>query len=227
MTKFFLIRHGANDYTRTHKLAGWTPEVHLNEHGQAQVAALGEHLAKRTIDALYSSPLDRTVETARAILAHHPKLQIQTLEDVGELRFGVWQGQEIGKLAGRKLWRDVQLAPSRVQFPGGETIRAAQMRAVNALEMLYERHPRQTVAVVSHSDVIKLIVAHFLGLHIDLFQRLEVSTASLTILELGAGHASLIQLNETSYLPKEPPPKSKSENAAETNGTNAASIPEG
>ena len=169
-----------------------------------QAAAVGERLSKTTIHALYASPLDRTMETAQAIGVHHPQLTIRTLEAVGELRIGVWEGEELGKLARRKLWQTVQLAPSRVRFPGGETFRAAQQRGVDALEALCEQHPRQTVAVVSHSDMIKLIVAHYLGLPLDLFQRLEISTASLTILALDARYAAIRQMNETAYLPPEP-----------------------
>jgi probable phosphoglycerate mutase len=185
-------------------LAGWLPDVHLNEYGRAQAAAVSQRLSKMTIHALYASPLDRTMETAQAIVAHHPHLTICPLETVGELRIGVWEGQELGKLAQRKMWRTVQFAPSRAVFPGGETFRAAQQRGVDALEALYEQHPRQTVAVVSHSDMIKLIVAHYLGLPLDLFQRLEISTASLTILELSTYHAVIKQMNETAYLPPEP-----------------------
>ncbi len=134
-------------------------------------------------------------------------LVLQLLETVGEVRYGTYQGQELGKLAQRRLWRTIQLAPSRVRFPDGEAMRDVQMRAVNALEDLCEKHPRSTVAVVSHSDVIKMIVAHYLGMHLDLFQRINVSPASLTVLSLGAGHAMIEQVNETSYLPKEEPPK--------------------
>ena len=209
MTEFLLIRHGANDFTRTHRLAGWLPDVHLNDHGRAQAEAVGARLATTTIHAIYSSPLDRTVETAQFVLAHHPHLTLRLLEDIGEVRFGAWQGQELGKLAQRHLWRTVQAAPSRVRFPNGETFRAAQMRAVDALERLSDQHPRQTVAIVSHSDLIKLIVAHYLGIHLDLFQRIEVSTASLTILSMNARYAAIKQLNETSYLPAEKPAKSE------------------
>ncbi len=218
MTEFLLIRHGANEYTRTNRLAGWTPEVHLNDHGKAQAAAVGEHLAKRKIHALYSSPLERTVETAQAVLHYHPHLTLQLLEDVGEVRYGAWQGQELGKLAGQKLWRTVQMAPSRVRFPGGEAMREVQIRAVGAIERLYEKHPRSTVAVVSHSDVIKMIVAHYLGVHLDLFQRINVSPASLTIISLSAGRAMIEQINETSYLPKEEKPKPEDSPAEKPKG---------
>src|SRR5579859_1600117 len=180
MTEFLLIRHGANDYTKSHRLAGWLPGVHLNEHGREQAAAVGQRLAKTKIDAIYASPLERTVETAEAILVHHPGLTLHLLEDLGEIHFGDWQGKELGVLAQRKLWHVVQFAPSRMQFPNGETFRAAQQRAIAALEALHVQHPRQTVAIVSHSDLLKLIIAHYLGMHLDLFQRIDVATASLS-----------------------------------------------
>lgn len=214
MTEFLLIRHAVNDFVKTGKLAGWTPEVHLNEDGRAQAEALGKRLAQTRIDALYASPLERTVETAQAVLAYHPELQLQLLEDVGEVRYGTWQGEEIGKLAQRKAWQIVQAVPSRMRFPNGEAMRNTQMRAVNALEELVEKHPRATVAVVSHSDVIKMIVTHYLGLHLDLFQRIEISPASLTIISLSYGRPTIVQVNETSYLPA-PKPKDKDKDEKE------------
>jgi probable phosphomutase (TIGR03848 family) len=202
LTEFLLIRHAVNDFVKTGKLAGWTPGVHLNEDGRAQAAALGVRLAKTHIDAIYSSPLERTVETAQAVIEHHPQLKLQLLDDVGEVKYGTWQGAELGKLTTRKLWRAVQINPTRVRFPGGETMRAAQMRAVNVLEMLAEKYPRQRVAVVSHSDIIRMIVAHYLGVHLDLFQRIEISPASLTIIRLNFGRSTIVQVNESSFLPE-------------------------
>jgi probable phosphomutase (TIGR03848 family)/uncharacterized repeat protein (TIGR03847 family) len=202
MTQFLLIRHAVNDFVKTHKLAGWTPGVHLNDEGKAQAAALGLRLAKTHIDAIYSSPLERTLETAQAVIEHHPELTLQTLEDIGEVRYGDWTGQEIRKLSQRKMWRIIQINPSRASFPNGEAMRDVQMRAVNALERLAAKHPRDTVAVVSHSDVIKMILAHYLGMHLDLFQRLEVSPASLSVIALHSGRPTIVQMNETDYLPK-------------------------
>lgn len=202
MTEFLLIRHATNDFVKTGRLAGWTPDVHLNAEGRAQAAALGERLAHTRLDAAYSSPLERCVETAQVVLAHHPHLTLTFLEALGEVRYGAWQGAELGKLAARKLWRAVQINPSRVRFPEGETMRAAQMRAVDALEQLAEQHPRQRVAIFSHSDVIKMILAYYLGIHLDLFQRIEIAPASLSILRLGFPRPSILQINETSYLPR-------------------------
>ncbi len=202
MTQILLIRHAVNDYVKTNRLAGWTPGVHLNDEGRAQAAALGQRLAEAKIDAIYASPLERTVETAQAVLEHHPDLTLQTLDTIGEVRYGDWTGGEIRKLAQRKMWRVFQTNPSRASFPNGEAMRDAQLRAVNAIEQLVRKHPRETVAVVSHSDIIKMILAHYLGIHLDLFQRIEVSPASLSIISLGGFRPAIIQINEASYLPK-------------------------
>lgn len=207
MTQFILIRHATNDFVKTGKLAGWTPGVHLNKHGQAQAAAVGQRLAEAKIHAIYSSPLERTVETAEAIAAHHPHLTISLLDAIGEVHYGEWQGQELARLRRYNLWYHVQHNPSRVEFPGGETMRGAQARAVNALEELRLNHPHQTVVVVSHSDIIKMMVAHYLGMHLDQFQRINISPASITTLMLGAGQPFVHCVNDDSHNPKEEPEK--------------------
>lgn len=204
MTEFLLIRHAINDWVNTGRLAGWTPGVHLNADGQAQASALGAHLAGAKLTAIYASPLERTIETAEAIASHHPALSVQPLEDVGEVRFGHWQGEKLSRLRKDSLWHTVQVYPSRVQFPGGETIRQAQARAVNALETLVRQYPTGRIAIVSHSDVIKLTLTHFLGAHVDMFQRIEISPASLTILHLGQERPYIMRVNDTSYLPHLP-----------------------
>ncbi|MEW6579027.1 MAG: MSMEG_4193 family putative phosphomutase [Chloroflexota bacterium] len=205
MTEFLLIRHAENDWVSTGRLAGWTPGVHLNPHGRLQAQALGERLAAVRLTAIYTSPLERAVETAKAVAALSPSLVVQPLEDVGEVRFGQWEGKLLGRLRREPLWNAVQSCPSRVAFPGGETFRQAQARAVDAIERLAARHPRQRVAVVSHSDVIKLVLAHFLGLHLDLFQRIEVAPASLSVIHLAADRPTIRCINDTSHLPPRPP----------------------
>src|SRR5215813_4965088 len=99
MTHILLVRHAVNDFVKTGKLAGWTPGVHLNDEGKAQAEALGKRLADVPINRLYSSPLERTMETAEAIRLHHPRLEIQQIEGIGEVRYGDWEGQEVAKLA--------------------------------------------------------------------------------------------------------------------------------
>jgi probable phosphomutase (TIGR03848 family) len=202
MAEFLLVRHATNDWVKTGRLAGWTPGIHLNEDGKAQAAALGEHLSQARLAAIYASPLERTTETAQAIAAHYPNLNVHLLEAVGEMRYGEWQGEKLSRLRREKLWETVQVYPSRAQFPGGETIRQAQARAVDALESLVARHASQRVAVVSHSDIIKLIVAHYLGAHLDFYQRIEISPASLTIIHLSGGRPYIVRVNDTGYLPQ-------------------------
>lgn len=208
MTQLLLIRHAENDYTRTGKLAGWTPGVGLNEVGRRQALALAEKLKEAPLAAIYSSPLERARETA-APLAEAKKLTVEIIEGLGEVRYGEWQGRSLKRLARTKLWRTVQGLPSAMQFPGGETFRAVQTRAVDAVESLVRAHPKDQIAAFSHGDVIKLVVAHYLGLPLDLFQRLMIATASITVLRLGQGQPALVKLNDTSGVEVARPPTSK------------------
>ncbi|MEK7785772.1 MAG: histidine phosphatase family protein, partial [Chloroflexota bacterium] len=116
MTDILLIRHGENEYTRKGKLAGWTPGVHLNETGKAQAEALAERLAQAPIKAIYSSPLERALETAGP-LAQARKLPVQKCEGIGEVRYGEWTGRSLKVLARTKLWKVVQRQPSAMEFP--------------------------------------------------------------------------------------------------------------
>jgi len=199
MTRLLLIRHGANDAQKNDILTGWTPGVHLNQMGRAQAQALAQRLASVEIAAVYASPLERTMETAEAIAAPHG-LPVMVREDLGEVRIGRWTGQPLEKLRKRRLWRKVQFVPSMMRFPGGESFQEMQTRAVAELEYLCTEHPKQTVAVVSHSDVIKAAVAYTIGLHLDLFQRLVIAPASLTVLELGGLMPYLLCLNDINHL---------------------------
>jgi probable phosphoglycerate mutase len=199
-TYLLLIRHALNDYVREQRLAGWTPGIHLNEEGQAQALALAERLAGLPLAAIYASPLERAVETAQP-LADKLGLAVQLCEGVGELRIGEWTGRLLKELEKEEMWPVVQVYPSGARFPGGESMRETQARVVAALDEIRERHPGQTVAVVSHADPIKLAVAHYTGLHLDLFQRLSVSPASVTALAFHRFGPQLVVLNHTDSLP--------------------------
>lgn len=209
MTLLLLIRHGENEYTRTGKLAGWTPGVRLNATGQRQAQVLAEKLAKAPLEAIYASPLERAQETA-APLAAAKGLEVRLAPGLGEVQYGAWQGQSLKRLARTKLWRTVQSVPSAMEFPGGgETFRAVQSRAVEAAEAIARAHPKGMVAAFSHGDVIKLVAAHYLGLPLDLFQRLMISTASITALRLGHGQPALVKLNDTTGVEVHPPTHKK------------------
>jgi probable phosphomutase (TIGR03848 family) len=199
MMNLLLIRHAANDWVGE-RLAGWTPDVHLNEEGRAQAEALAKRLADAPLAALYSSPLERALETAEPIGQAHG-LTLQIRESLGESQYGDWTGKELKELREDKLWPVVQVYPGGARFPGGESLREVQTRMVIELDAIRDAHPEQTVAVVSHSDPIKLAVAHYSGLPLDLFQRLTVSPASVTAFSFTEYGPRLIFLNYTETLP--------------------------
>lgn len=200
MTTILLIRHAVNDFVKTGKLAGWIPGVHLNDDGNAQANALGERLADVPLAQLYASPLERTVETAQAIQRHHPHLAIEETLPMAEVRYGDWEGMSIDILRKRKLWQVIQEYPSRAVFPNGEALRDVQTRAVNEIERIVRKHPGQMIAVVSHADVIKLALAHYLGTHLDHFQRIVVSPASISALTLEHSRPFIVSVNDTAHL---------------------------
>jgi len=207
MPLLLLIRHGENDYVKTGKMAGRIPGVHLNEKGQKQAQALVEALKDVPLKAVYSSPLERAMETANPIAESH-KLKIIQEPDLMDTDIGKWQGKSWKMLRLTKVWKIVQNAPSRFRFPQGESFTEAQTRYVNKLEAIIKKHnkPQDVVAVVFHADPIKLAVSHFLGMPLDHFQRLSCDTGSLTALHVGDASANLIKLNQRppfDFLPKE------------------------
>jgi len=195
-----LIRHGLNDWVASHRLAGWTPGVHLNDEGRAQAEALARRLAGVQLAAIYSSPLERTLETAQPLAEAHG-LTIEVRHGLGELDCGDWAGRGLQELKEEELWPVIQVYPGGARFPGGESIREAQARMVAELDGIRDHHPGQTVAVVSHSDPIKLAVAYYTGLPLDLFQRLTISPASVTALTFTRFGPRLLCLNHTESLP--------------------------
>ncbi|HKY83695.1 MAG TPA: histidine phosphatase family protein [Anaerolineales bacterium] len=197
MTTFLLIRHGENDWVGR-RLPGWTPGLHLNRRGTAQAEALVELLRPVRLAAIYSSPLERALETARP-LARAKGLAVHRSVGLAEMRVGEWQGQSLRRLSRRKLWPVIQSTPSLARFPGGESFVEAQARIVTELEALRRKHAsRQAiVACFSHADMIKLAVAYFVGLPLDMFQRLAVEPASVTALHVGDRRAMLLRLNDT------------------------------
>ncbi len=199
MTQLLLIRHAENDWVRTGRLAGWTPGVHLNENGRKQAEALGKRLAGARLTALYSSPLERAMETAQAIASHYPGLTIQPEEGIGEVHFGEWTGRRLMQLARTRLWQIVQHQPAGARFPQGESFFECQFRLVQAVERIAATHPGGRVALVSHSDVIKLVIAHYAGIHLDLFQRLTIAPASISAIELHRGGPRILRLNDTAH----------------------------
>jgi probable phosphomutase (TIGR03848 family) len=194
MNLLLLLRHGVTEHTGA-RLSGWLPGLHLSDAGLQQARALAERLAPVPIDAVYASPLERCQETAAAV-AEPRGLKVDTVEDLGEVRYGAWTGRTLKELAKEPAWKVVQGNFSAARFPDGESVFELQARAVIAVERLREAHRGQTVAVCSHADVIKVVAGHYLGLHLDLCQRLIVSPASLTAFAFGPV-PYLLRLNDT------------------------------
>ena len=209
MSTIILVRHGENDWVKKHRLAGWLPDIHLNENGRQQAQAVAQRLAPLPIQAVYSSPITRCMETAAGIARTH-QLDIVQVEELGEVRYGKWEGKKIKKLARGPNWHAVQFFPSRFRFPNGESLLEVQFRAVQALERLSGRHPQQMIVAVSHADLIKLVLAHYLGVHIDLFQRVVIAPASVSIVALSdKGGVRVLRVNDDGPLKSPPVPKVK------------------
>ena len=203
----FLIRHARAEY-RPGRLYGWTEGVHLAADGVEDAKRLAVRLEPVRFRAVYASPLERCQQTAEAIAAGR-KLDIRTVENLGEVRYGSWQGKTFKSLMRTKLWRTVQLFPSQVTFPGGESLRNMQHRAVEAVEEIRRRHRDGAIAIVSHADVLAAVVAHYLGMHLDLFQRIVITPASATVITFAGGVPRLLRLSDTGDFESFRPPKPK------------------
>ena len=196
MPILFLIRHGENEFTQKGRLPGHLPGIHLNERGKEQAAQLAESLGKLPIKAIYASPLERAVETA-APIARALNLEIELRPGLRDSNTGSWSGKEIRKLRNDPAWKIVQNTPSRARFPEGESFLELQTRIVNEIEDIAARHPKDLVAVVYHADPILLTVAYYLGLPLDEFHRLAMSTGAASLLAVSNGSAHLLAHNLT------------------------------
>lgn len=195
MTTFLLLRH-ADHGLLGRALAGRQPGVHLNATGEAQAARLAERLGKMRIDAIFSGPLERARETA-APLAARTGLELQIAAEFDEIDFGEWTGQAFDALAPDPRWHQFNTLRSATAPPGGESMLQVQARLVRKLGELCEIFPRGCVAIFSHGDVIKALLAHFAGIPLDLFHRIEISPASLSILTLDDSGPRILLINGT------------------------------
>jgi len=187
MATVILVRHGRTTANASGMLAGRTAGVRLDETGRAQADRTGARLAAVPLTAVVTSPLERCRQTARALLAHQagePPTQVE--RGITECDYGEWQGRPLRDLAKEKLWQVVQSQPSAATFPGGESMTQMQARSVSAVRRLdaafeAEHGPGAVWVAVSHGDIIKSVLADALGMHLDLFQRLNVDPASVSI----------------------------------------------
>jgi probable phosphoglycerate mutase len=198
MTKILLIRHALTDSVGKY-LSGRTPGVYLNETGRKQAYELAECLTSYPISAVYSSPLERAIETAESIAGIH-NLNVITSDNFTEIDFGNWTNTSIESLSNDSYFHYFNTFRSNTRIPGGETMLEAQLRIVKGLQKLSIQNLNKTVAVVSHADLIKSAIAYYTGIPIDLMQRLEISPASVSILEFFEDTVGLSLLNYTGKL---------------------------
>jgi probable phosphoglycerate mutase len=181
-TTFLFIRHGHHELLGKRFVAR-RPGVHLSAEGQRQAEEVASRLSDQGIAAIYSSPLERAQETA-APLSKRLGLEIQTAEELNEIDIGEWTDLPMDEIGRQPGWRDWNAFRSCTLPPGGELMLEAQRRVVQLLWVLRERHHGQTVALFSHGDIIRGAMAHFLGVHLDLFLRIEVDPASVSAVEV-------------------------------------------
>jgi probable phosphomutase (TIGR03848 family) len=224
-TRVLLARHAVTAQTGP-LLSGRAPGIDLSDDGRKQAEALGARLAALPVAAVYASPIERTTQTARAVAAHHG-LEVLPLDGVLEADYGEWTGQKLVDLAKTDLWKVVQRTPSRASFPAGESLAAMQARMVAAIEAVIADHPSELVVIVSHADPIKAAIAHYTGVHLDLFQRIHVSPASVTAFAFSEHGVAMLKCNDTGTLDElQPPPlpeKPKRRTAAREDSVKRAS----
>jgi probable phosphoglycerate mutase len=190
------VRHGQTPTTGK-VLPGRAPGLHLAEKGRAEATELAGRIARLPgVAAVYASPLERTHETAEPIAAACG-LSVTPEPDLAECDVGDWTGAALRDVRRRPEWRAVQRYPSGFRFPGGESFTEMQARVTGALARLVARHPGQTLIAVSHADPIKAAVAHALGTHLDLFQRIVIFPASVTAVAYGSDGPAVLAMNAT------------------------------
>ena len=195
-TLLLLVRHGQTPTTGA-VLPGRAPGLHLSDRGRAQAERVAERLAGLPLDAVYSSPLERARETAEPAAATSG-LAVHLNTGLIECDFGEWTGAALAELSGLPQWQSVQHTPSSFRFPGGESFQQMQARMVGALEALRRAHAGGVVVCFSHADPVKAALAHALGTHLDLFQRIVVSPGSISVISYADGRPpAVLTVNST------------------------------
>lgn len=195
-TVVLLVRHGQTPTTGK-VLPGRAPGLHLAESGQSQAHLVAERIAELPrIDAIYASPLERARETA-APIGKALKQRVRIDKGLLECDFGDWTGEQLSQLMKKPEWSTVQRAPSTFRFPNGESFTEMQTRMVTTLDRLRQAHPGGTIVCVSHADPIKAAVAHAMGTHLDLFQRIVIGTCSVSAIAYSHQGPIVLTVNST------------------------------
>lgn len=196
-TTTLLVRH-AHTEAIGHWLCGRAPGVHLSAQGRLQADRLGRALASIPLDAIYTSPLERAVETADALARYQPA-PVQLVPDLCEIDFGTWTGKRFEDLDRDPEWQTFNERRSAATVPGGERPPAVQARILSALDRLAGAHAGRTIAVVSHGDVLRFAVLHYAGIPLDEYERIEIHPASVSAVLLAPGSPQLLYVNEVRF----------------------------
>ncbi len=195
MTTLFLIRHGLTAQTGRF-LYGQTPGIELDARGRAQAVRLAERFAPVKLTAIYSSPLERCVQTVEPLAASQ-RLTLGRLDGLIEMDAGTWTGRPLSRLRHTKAWGQVQASPSTFRFPGGEGFADARARILAEVASIARRHRRGRVAVATHGDIVRILLNHFVGAPLDEFQRMVADTASVSVVMVSGRHARVLLVNDT------------------------------
>lgn len=196
-TRVLLLRHGATDVMLTH-LAGRTAGIPLNAAGRAQADALAQRIGP--VAAIYTSPIDRAMETAAAMALQQRQTPI-TIDGFAEFDFGEWTGASFESLPNDPRWLEFNHARECMRAPGGESMSEVQQRALDALRSLVRKHDRQRIAIISHGDVIRALLIYVSGTTIRNYWRFTVDAASITELAWGSeGDERIIRMNDCAHL---------------------------
>ena len=202
MTRIIVVRHGQTAWNEGEgeRFRG-RADVELDEKGISQAKATAKRIAREKVDAIYSSPLKRTMSTAKS-LAEPSRLPVQPLEGLIDIDFGKWQGLSLKEAAAddHKLYELWLQNPHLVTFPQGENLGQVQQRVVTALKTLIPRHPEQTIVLVSHKVVCKVLLCHLLGLDTSHFWQVGQDTCAINIAEAIEDIFIVALLNDTCHL---------------------------
>lgn len=199
-TTVLLVRHGQTESNITGYFMGWSDED-ISELGYAQASSLSSRLASFPIASIYSSPLRRTLNTAR-VLAEPHELEPEVLDELIEIGLGDWQGLHREEIIQKwpDIWKQSRIDPSDVALPNGESFQQVTERAVRAFNRIVAENTDRQVLAVTHDVVIRVLVAHILDTSNSIYRRMEINNASLSIIRVEDGRARLVTLNDTAHL---------------------------
>lgn len=195
---FLWARHGETD-ALGRVLTGRKPGVRLNAQGRRQAERLAERLRNLPLEAICTSPLERTQETAQP-LAEECGLKLHIVPEFNEIDYGDWQDCAIEELAPDNYWAEYNRYRGLYRVPGGESLAEVQLRMMQGMEKLQAEYREGPVVLIGHSDPIKAWFASVLGIPLDFITRFEIEPASISAVEVGAPAPRVLCLNNTDEL---------------------------